>query len=131
MAAKLQVELVSPERRLWAGEAEMVIAKTPEGEVGVMARHAPVFGTLVDGSVVRLKGVEDGDLYAAVYGGFFSVAENRVSILAEAAELGGEIDIEEAKTALERALASNDEDEVAKIEAQRAKARLRAAGHEA
>lgn len=132
--AKLRVGVVSPEREIWSGEADMVIAKTIDGEIGIMPKHAPVLGVLVEGGVLTVKrGGGEPDLVAAVHGGFLSVADNEVSILAELAELGSEVDIAAAKDALQRAQASveaNQEDADAAIEAKRARARLRAAGEE-
>ncbi|MBB4914549.1 F0F1 ATP synthase subunit epsilon [Streptosporangium saharense] len=132
--AKLRVGVVSPEREIWSGEADMVIAKTIDGEIGIMPKHAPVLGVLVEGGVLTVKrGGGEPDLVAAVHGGFLSVADNEVSILAELAELGSEVDVAAAKDALQRAQASveaNQEDADAAIEAKRARARLRAAGEE-
>ncbi|MFD0883534.1 F0F1 ATP synthase subunit epsilon [Streptosporangium algeriense] len=132
--AKLRVGVVSPEREIWSGEADMVVAKTIDGEIGIMPRHAPVLGVLVEGGVLTVKrGGGEPDLVAAVHGGFLSVADNEVSILAELAELGSEVDVAAAKDALQRAQASvdaNQEDADAAIEVKRAKARLRAAGEE-
>ena len=98
----IRVELVSAERRVWSGEASIVLARTTDGDLGVMANHTPTFGVLVNG-VVTIRTVSDGDVKAAVHGGFLSVADNRVSILAEIAELGTEIDVNRAKEALARA----------------------------
>jgi F-type H+-transporting ATPase subunit epsilon len=132
--AKLRVGVVSPEREIWSGEADMVIAKTVDGEIGIMPKHAPVLGVLVEGGLLKIKrGNGESDLVAAVHGGFLSVADDEVSILAELAELGSEVDVARAKTALERAQASveaDQEDADAAAEAKRAKARLRAAGEE-
>jgi F-type H+-transporting ATPase subunit epsilon len=132
--AKLRVGVVSPEREIWSGEADMVIAKTVDGEIGIMPQHAPVLGVLVEGGVLTVKrGGGESDLIAAVHGGFLSVADNEVSILAEVAELGSEVDVARAKNALDRAQASieaDQEDADAASEAKRAKARLRAAGEE-
>ncbi|GAB3144833.1 MULTISPECIES: F0F1 ATP synthase subunit epsilon [Microbispora] len=131
--AKLRVGVVSPEREIWTGEADMVIAKTVDGEIGIMPNHAPVLGVLVEGGVLRVKRGDEGDLVAAVHGGFISVADNDVSILAEAAELGSEVDVARAKDALQRAQASieaDQEDADARLQAKRAAARLRAAGEE-
>ncbi len=111
----------------------MVIAKTVDGEIGIMPNHAPVLGVLVEGGVLRVKR-DEGDLVAAVHGGFISVADNDVSILAEEAELGSEVDVARAKDALQRAQASieaDQEDVDARLKAKRAAARLRAAGEEA
>jgi F-type H+-transporting ATPase subunit epsilon len=127
------VGFVSPEREIWTGEADMVIAKTVDGEIGIMPGHAPVLGVLVDGGVLRVKRGSEGDLVAAVHGGFISIANNDVSILAEAAELGSEVDVARAKDALQRAQASievDQEDAEARLGAKRAAARLRAAGEE-
>ncbi|MEV7806391.1 F0F1 ATP synthase subunit epsilon [Microbispora sp. NPDC088329] len=131
--AKLRVGVVSPEREIWTGDADMVIAKTVDGEIGIMPNHAPVLGVLVEGGVLRVKRGDEGDLVAAVHGGFISVADNDVSILAEAAELGSEVDVARAKDALQRAQASieaDQEDADARLQAKRAAARLRAAGEE-
>jgi F-type H+-transporting ATPase subunit epsilon len=127
--AKLHVELVSPEREIWAGEADMVVAKTIEGEIGIMPGHEPVLGLLVDGSVVRIRPTDESDVISAmVSGGFFSVASNEVSVLAEYAELGGEIDLDAARAEYERV--SGLEGEEAAVAQRRARARLRAAGQE-
>lgn len=132
--AKLRVGVVSPEREIWSGEADMVIAKTVDGEIGIMPKHAPVLGVLVEGGLLKIKrGGDESDLVAAVHGGFLSVADDEVSILAELAELGSEVDVARAKSALERAQASveaDQEDADAVAEAKRARARLRAAGEE-
>ncbi|WP_214106505.1 F0F1 ATP synthase subunit epsilon [Acrocarpospora catenulata] len=131
--AKLRVGVVSPEREIWSGEADMVIAKTVDGELGIMPNHAPVLGVLVEGGVLRVKRDSEADLVAAVHGGFISVAGNDVSILAEAAELGSEVDVAAARDALARAQASietNQDDADARLEAKRSRARLRAAGED-
>lgn len=128
--AELQVALVSPEQELWSGTAKMVLAKTLEGELGILAGHQPVLGVLEAGGVVRIRGSEGGeDFAAAVDGGFLSVSDDQVSILAERAELGQDIDVAEARTALERASSSGEEG--SEDEAKHQRARLRAAGHEA
>ncbi|MDA8370422.1 MAG: F0F1 ATP synthase subunit epsilon [Nocardiopsaceae bacterium] len=132
MSKKLFVEIVSPEQELWAGEGDMVIAKTTEGEIGVQPGHVPVLALLAPGSVIRvLGGREDGEVTVAVHGGFISVSDrNRVSILAEIAELAEDIDVERAKAALAEATAGGanlgDPDQQARIA--RARSRLRAAG---
>ena len=100
----LQVELVVPEGELWAGQAEMVIAKTLDGDIGVLSGHAPVLGILVTGSVVRIRPEAGAELSAAVGGGFFSIADDRVSILAREAQLGSDIDVAAAQAALDSAL---------------------------
>lgn len=128
--AKLAVELVAPDREVWSGEGDLVVVKTPEGEMGIMPNHSPVLAELVDGSVVRV--ISDGQqvLAAAVQGGFVSMSHNEIQVLSEGAEIGSEVDVAAARSALDRALAARDEDDEAVLEAQRARARLRAAGEE-
>jgi F-type H+-transporting ATPase subunit epsilon len=102
----LQVELVVPEGDVWSGQAEMVIAKTLDGDIGVLTGHTPVLGILAEGSVVRIRpnaAADEGEVVAAVNGGFFSVADDRVSILAQDARLSGDIDVKAARAALESA----------------------------
>ncbi len=98
----LKVELVAADRVVWSGEATMVIARTTDGEVGVLKNHAPVLSVLVQ-SAVEVVTLENDRLYAVVDGGFLSVANNRVSILAEHAEMSDEIDLEKARRELEDA----------------------------
>ncbi|MFA1539991.1 F0F1 ATP synthase subunit epsilon [Actinomadura monticuli] len=127
--ATLKVGLVSPEREIWSGEAKMVVAQTIEGSLGILPGHAPVLGVLLDGSVVKIEPVDGGEpIIAAVGSGFFSVAADEVSVLAELAELGDEIDVDDARQALDAALGAEAEDATPE---RRARARLRAAGIEA
>ncbi|QBI52865.1 F0F1 ATP synthase subunit epsilon [Streptomonospora litoralis] len=132
MSNKLFVEIVSPEQELWAGEGDMVIAKTTEGEIGVQPGHTPVLALLAPGAVVRvLGGREKGEVRAAVHGGFMVVTlGDRVSILAEIAELAEDVDIDRAKAALRGAQSEgvSIEDEEAQARAARARSRLLAAG---
>jgi F-type H+-transporting ATPase subunit epsilon len=129
--ATLKVGLVSPEREIWAGEAEEVIAQTIEGSMGILAGHVPVLGVLVDGSVVRIKPVDRGEWIVAMVGsGFFSVAGDEVAVLAEQAELSDMIDVPAARIALQEALDAETRDEEVVVAERRARARLRAAGQE-
>ncbi|WP_242903768.1 F0F1 ATP synthase subunit epsilon [Actinomadura terrae] len=125
--ATLKVGLVSPEREIWSGEARMVVAQTIEGSLGILPGHAPVLGVLLDGSVVKIEPADGGEPIVAMVGsGFFSVAADEVSVLAEQAELSDEVDVSEARRQLEEAAGGDD----ATAE-RRARARLRAAGIEA
>ena len=83
--AQLHVELVSVESKIWSGEASMVVARTTEGELGVLPGHTPLLGQLVDPGAVRIK-TESGEFAYTVNGGFLSVTHEGVSILAESAE---------------------------------------------
>jgi F-type H+-transporting ATPase subunit epsilon len=126
--ATVHVELVAVERLLWSGEANMVIARTTEGELGVLPRHAPLLGQLAEGGVVRIQPDTGEELVYAVHGGFLSVTEDGVSILAELAEGADEIDVARAQEALDRARSAGDDDPEAGAAASRAVSRLRAAG---
>ncbi|RZU32855.1 F0F1 ATP synthase subunit epsilon [Blastococcus saxobsidens] len=125
--ATLQVELVAVERKIWSGEATTVVARTTEGELGILPGHAPLLGQLADGGVVTIRTESGEDLVVAAHGGFLSVSEAGVSILAETAEISSEIDVERAREALRRAEGEDDSPE-ALAAARRAQSRLRAAG---
>lgn len=125
--ATLHVELVSVERILWSGEATLVLARTTEGELGILPGHISLLGQLADGGVVRIDEENGQPLMVAVHGGFLSVTDKGVSILAELAEFSDEIDVGRARRALDsNDLASDDEGE--RQAALRATSRLRAAG---
>ncbi len=121
----LHVELVAADRVVWSGDATMVIARTTEGDAGVLPGHAPMLAVLVEGAVeVRAEG--DEVWVAAVDAGFLSVADNRVSILSERAEMSHEIDLEKARRDLERAQSANEDDADALEAVRSAEARIRA-----
>ncbi len=126
--ATVHVELVSVERLLWSGDATMVIARTTEGELGVLPGHAPLLGELATGGIVRIQEEAGEELVFAVHGGFLSVTEEGVSVLAELAERSDEIDVARAQQALERARSAGEDDDEAAAAAGRAMSRLRAAG---
>jgi F-type H+-transporting ATPase subunit epsilon len=123
--ADMHVELVAVERRLWSGEATFVRARTTVGEIGVLPGHEPTLAQMEDAGVVRIDGTDGRRLTVAVHGGFLSITPESVTVLAEFAEFAEEIDVSRARSALERADASEAEGAAA---ARRAQARLRAAG---
>ena len=127
----MRVALVVPDRELWSGEARTVIAKTTEGDIGVLTGHSPVFGILAEGSLVEIL-TEDTSVKAAVSGGFLSVADDQVSVLAAQAQLSQDVDREAARQELDAVLSEatgTGPEEPA--EAKYARARLRAAGDQA
>ncbi len=124
--SSLFVSLVAPDREIWSGEAEFVSAKTTEGEIGILPGHEPVLALVADGAVVRITTTSKEKIVAAVHGGFFSVDSDRVTILAQVAEMASDIDVVRAKASLERARQSQDAKAAAA--ARRAEARLHAAG---
>ena len=126
----LRVALVIPDRELWSGEARTVIAKTSEGDIGVLTGHSPVFGILAEGSLVEIL-TEESSVKAAVSGGFLAVADDQVSILAAQAQLGQEVDVEVTRQELAAALAEASPAAEDTPEAKYAQALLRAAGDQA
>jgi F-type H+-transporting ATPase subunit epsilon len=125
MAGVLHVELVAADRLVWSGEATMVIARTTEGDVGILPNHAPMLSVVIEG-VVDIQTDEGETWVAAVDAGFLSVANNRISVLAERAEMSHEIDLEKARHDLERAKAAGENDDAAAEAYRRAAARIRA-----
>ena len=125
-AKHLEVALVAAERTVWQGQAKIVIARTTDGDVGILPGHAPLLG-LLQGGTVQVRTVDDEYVVAAAPDGFISVANDRVSILAENAEMGHDIDLEEARRDLEEALATGTESDVDADEVRLAEARVQAA----
>lgn len=122
----MHVEVVAVERAIWSGDATLVVARTTEGEIGVMAGHSPLLGQLEPGWTVRIARESEPELTVAVHGGFLSVRDDGVSILAEMAEAAEDIDVSRARDALSRA--ESDDGPEAEAARDRALARLRAAG---
>ena len=83
MAEQFPVDLVAVENKVWSGQAEMVVARTTEGEIGILAGHAPLLGQLADPAQVRIKRADGEELAYDVAGGFLSVTAEGVTILAE------------------------------------------------
>jgi F-type H+-transporting ATPase subunit epsilon len=99
----LHVEVVSPERILWTGEAEMVSARTiGGGDIAFLTGHVPFVGALEIGKVT-IRPAEGADELVAVHGGFVEVSHDRVTILSDVAEVASQIDVERARSAQERA----------------------------
>lgn len=122
--SELAVQLVAAERAVWSGTASIVIARTLDGDLGVLPGHAPLLAELADG-VVTIRTIDGDPVVAAVHGGFISVENNTVSLLAEGAELADEIDIEKVRQELEKVEGRTADGDA---EAQRrAETRLRAA----
>ncbi len=127
----LTVQLVSPERILWEGEAQIVVARTiGGGDIAFEPGHAPFLGALQTWPVF-VRDETGAETRIASHGGFVQVDNDRVIILSDVAELAGDIDVDRAKTALaaaESALSANAEDVDAAAARQRAKVRLEVAG---
>jgi F-type H+-transporting ATPase subunit epsilon len=123
----LEVQLVSPEQVLFVGEADMVIARTLEGgDIAFQPGHIPFLGAL-GSSPVRVYLSDHSITQFAVHGGFVQVANDRVIILSDVAELPAQIDVARARAARERAeatLRGDANDAEAQAAAQRAATRL-------
>jgi F-type H+-transporting ATPase subunit epsilon len=128
--ASMTVEVVSPERVLFSGEAMMVITRTlGGGEIAFLPGHAPFLGALTENHT-RVFLVDGSTVDMAVHAGFVEVSNNSVAILSDTAELAPDIDVERARAALARAeeRMRQDDDAEATAALSRATARLRAAG---
>lgn len=127
----LNVELVSPERILFSGEAEMVACRTGGGEIAFLTGHVPFLGSL--GTAVVRVHREGGEVVrAAVHGGFVEVKDNRVILLSDVAELPDQVDAERARRSLEdaerRVREGGEGAEDAEAQLRRAQVRLEVAG---
>lgn len=134
----LEVHVVTPEREVWAGEAQLLVARGVDGEVGIMSGHAPLLVRL-DVGPLRIRS-EDGEQVAVVDGGFLHVSTEdgatRADVLADGAQLASEIDTAAARTRsdeVRQRLDAGDEledDERARLrrELKKADARLAIAG---
>src|SRR5215831_16558392 len=125
----IQVDVVSPERVLFTGQATMVITRTlGGGEIAFLPGHAPFLAALTENHTrITCEGGVVVDV--AVHGGFVEVSNNKVSILSDVAELGDQIDVTRARTARERVQQALDREHTTEEEAalNRAEARLSAA----
>jgi F-type H+-transporting ATPase subunit epsilon len=126
----LHLEVITPERKVYEDDVDMVVAPASEGYVGILPHHAPLFTTLGPGEFkVKRGGVEE---VLAVFGGFMDVRGDRVVVLTDAAEPAEEIDASRAQQARDRAQqvlaagpASAADEQRARAELQRALVRLR------
>jgi len=128
--AEIQVHLVAVERELWTGKAQMVVARTVDGDIGVMAGHSPLLAQLREGFAARIIETDGNVLGVAVHGGFLSVTKDGVSILAEDAQLSDEIDVTRARAAYESAKSQGGDSAEAEAELRRAQAQLLATGND-
>jgi F-type H+-transporting ATPase subunit epsilon len=128
----MQVEIVSPERILWSGDADMVITRTVDGgDIAFLPDHAPFVGALGTGVLTVRPSSGGPDEKVAVHGGFVEVSASRVTVLSDVAELASQIDVDRARRAKEHHEAALRQEHDAEGEAalRRAHVRLEAAGH--
>ena len=107
----MNVSIVSPEENVWEGEADLVVARSPEGEFGIMRGHIPFLAALVPGVVAVVTGGDRQEYF--VPGGFLEASgpadDYHVIVLADNAENLGDIDVAEAKRRLDEARRRADE----------------------
>lgn len=125
MANKILLEVVTPDRKVVTTEADVVVCPGVEGQFGVLYGHVPFLSALDIGEMYYRDGAKTE--YLAVSGGFAEVTGTKVTIVAEAAELGREIDVERARRAMERAQARLAAAKTEAIDWARAEAALRRA----
>jgi F-type H+-transporting ATPase subunit epsilon len=110
----VDVSIVTPEEEIWSGEADLVIARSPEGEFGIMRGHIPFLAALVPGLVTIVSGSNRTSYI--VPGGFLEASRGgdsddyHVIVLADGAEEAGEIDAAEARRRIEEAKRKADEE---------------------
>lgn len=126
----LHVQVVSPDRVLYGGDAEMVVCRTSDGEIAFLPGHVPFLGAL---SIAKVRALlpAGAEQVIAVHRGFVEMSHDDVIVLSDVAELPEEIDVRRARSAKERAeaeLAANEDDEAAAEALARAELRLDVAG---
>ena len=108
MAKAFKLDVVSPERIVWSGEAELLVTRTTEGEIGIMADHEPTMAALATGSTV-IQPVEGDPVTVALHGGFLQIFQNEVTLLTDRAEVAtGDVD-QARELAAQFAAAEGDE----------------------
>ncbi len=96
------LEIVTPERKVYSKDVQMIIVKGSEGELGILPQHIPLITPLRIAPITIKSNVNQKD-FIVINGGFMEVRKDKVVILAESAELAEDIDIDRAKSAKERA----------------------------
>ena len=129
MADTIRVEVVAADGVVWEGDALSVIARTTEGDVGVLPNHEPILAALVT-CAVEILAADGNRQVVLVDDGYISVADNRVSLLSQYARIAEQVDITAAEhelAAAEKRLNEGDQDEETLRHYRRAQAQVRAA----
>ena len=116
---ELNIDIVAVDRKIWSGQGSFLFTRTTSGEIGILPNHIPLVAQLVEDAMVRVERDGEDDLRIAVDGGFLSVTEHAVTVLAESAQFDSEID---------EAAAQRDSESDDPATAARGRARLRALG---
>jgi F-type H+-transporting ATPase subunit epsilon len=109
MAKAFELDVVSPEQIVWSGEAELLVTRTTEGEIGVMADHEPTMAALATGSTV-IHPAEGDPVTIALHGGFLQIFQNEVTLLTDRAEIAAG-DVDEARELAQQFAAAEEDDE--------------------
>jgi F-type H+-transporting ATPase subunit epsilon len=129
VADPMQVEVVCADKVVWSGRSSNLVAKTTDGDIGILPGHAPVLAVLQPSAVVIFTEDNQREIIA-VDGGFISVSQGRVSVLSEYARMADEITVAQAEKELAEAqqkLDTGDGSEEDRQHFLRATAQLRAA----
>ncbi len=86
MPKAFKLDVVSPESIVWSGEATMLVTRTTEGEIGVLADHEPTMAALATGTTV-IHPVDGDEVTVALHGGFLQIFRNEVTLLTDRAEI--------------------------------------------
>ena len=126
----LKLTIASPERELYSGEVDIVLAPGVEGQLGILPHHAPLITQLAEGELCARVGEEE--YYFAIHGGFMHVLPDEVIVLADVAERAEEIDDARAEAARQRALdllgkAPPEERRLTEVALRRSQVRLKVA----
>jgi F-type H+-transporting ATPase subunit epsilon len=130
----MDVSIVSPEKIAWQGDAELVIARSPEGEFGIMAGHIPFLAALVPGVVTVVSGSEREAFF--VPGGFLEASgsgdDYHVIVLADDADRAADVSTDEIRRKIEEAIARSQgsDAEVSDAQVQAAVSRVELAAQE-
>ena len=133
MAKSFKVVIVTPDHTAYEGESVSATIPGLAGYIGIWANHAPLVAATVPGVVTLRKDEAGNEQQLAVSAGFVEVSDNVVNLMVDTCEEAGEIDIERAKKALDRArgmlqgMGDELDRERARLSLQRAEARVRAA----
>lgn len=109
MAKAFKLDVVSPEQIVWSGEAELLVTRTTEGEIGILADHEPTMAALATGSTV-IHPVEGDPITIALHGGFLQIFQNEVTLLTDRAQIS-EGDADQARELAEQLAAAEAEEE--------------------
>lgn len=97
----IRLDVVTPEKQLFSGEVDSILAPGVKGQLGILPHHAPLITALEEGELVARRGGEE--MAFAIHGGYMQVLPDRVIVLADVGERAEEIDVAQAEAARQRA----------------------------